>query len=151
MYKIYFISCGENISIFTRATHSWKYWFFHRTRWNIFGIHLHKVNILYLFHGCENTSRISRVKLSPFLLVLRTREQYWFFHRTRWNIFGIHLHKVNILYLFHGCENTSCISRVKFDVRCFLHWLPWAHFRFSNACITFLLVDKNTKSWYAFS
>ena len=23
-YQIYFISCGENISIFTRAKHSWK-------------------------------------------------------------------------------------------------------------------------------
>ena len=53
--RVYFISCGENISIFTRATHSWKYWFFHRTRWNIFGIHIKKVNILYIFWHRINT------------------------------------------------------------------------------------------------
>ena len=28
-----FISCDENIQIFTRASHSWKYWCFHYTRW----------------------------------------------------------------------------------------------------------------------
>ena len=28
-----FISCNENIQIFTRASHSWKYWCFHYTRW----------------------------------------------------------------------------------------------------------------------
>ena len=28
-----FISCNENIQIFTRALHSWKYWCFHYTRW----------------------------------------------------------------------------------------------------------------------
>ena len=28
-----FISCNENIQIFTRASHSWKYWCFHFTRW----------------------------------------------------------------------------------------------------------------------
>ena len=47
-YQIYFILCGENNSILTRATHSWKILIFHRTRWNIFGIHLKKVNILYI-------------------------------------------------------------------------------------------------------
>ena len=35
---------------------------------------------------------------------------------------------------FHCSENISCISRVKLDVLCFHHWLPWAHFRISNAC-----------------
>ena len=53
MYQIYFISCGENISIFTLATHSWNILiFFHRTRWNtcIFGIHLKKVNILHILY-----------------------------------------------------------------------------------------------------
>ena len=39
------------------------------------------------------------MKISAFSLVLRTREKYWFFHHTRWNIFGIPLKKVNILYL----------------------------------------------------
>ena len=39
------------------------------------------------------------MKISAFSLMLRTREKYWFFHRTRWNIFGIHLKKVNILYV----------------------------------------------------
>ena len=48
-YQIYFISWVENIQIFIRAAHSWKYWCFQHTRWNIFGIHLKKVNILYLF------------------------------------------------------------------------------------------------------
>ena len=28
-----FISCNENIQIFTRASHSWKYWCFYYTRW----------------------------------------------------------------------------------------------------------------------
>ena len=28
-----FISCNENIQIFTRALHSWKCWCFHYTRW----------------------------------------------------------------------------------------------------------------------
>ena len=28
-----FISCNENIQIFTRASHSWKYCCFHYTRW----------------------------------------------------------------------------------------------------------------------
>ena len=28
-----FISCNENIQIFTRASHSWKYWCFHYIRW----------------------------------------------------------------------------------------------------------------------
>ena len=28
-----FISFNENIHIFTRASHSWKYWCFHYTRW----------------------------------------------------------------------------------------------------------------------
>ena len=28
-----------------RASHSWKFWCFQHTRWNIFGIHLKKVNV----------------------------------------------------------------------------------------------------------
>ena len=47
-YQIYFISGVENIEIFIRAAHSWKFWCFQHTRWNIFGIHLKKVNILYI-------------------------------------------------------------------------------------------------------
>ena len=47
--QIYFISCVENINNFTRATHSWNYWYFQHMRWNIFGSHLKKVNILYVF------------------------------------------------------------------------------------------------------
>ena len=47
-YPIYFISWVENIEIFIHAAHSWKFWCFQHTRWNIFGIHLKKVNILYL-------------------------------------------------------------------------------------------------------
>ena len=31
--KPIFISCNENIQIFTRASHSWKYWCFHYTLW----------------------------------------------------------------------------------------------------------------------
>ena len=34
--KNIFISCNENIYIFTRASHSWKYWCFHYTRWKYF-------------------------------------------------------------------------------------------------------------------
>ena len=51
-----------------------------------------------------NTKYISScaLKISAFSLVLRTREKYWFFHHTRWNIFGIHLKKVNILYVFES-------------------------------------------------
>ena len=45
-YQIYVISWVENIEIFTPAAHSWKFWCFQHTRWNI---HLKKVNILYLF------------------------------------------------------------------------------------------------------
>ena len=47
-YQIYFISWVENIEIFIHAAHSWKFWCFQHTRWNVFGIHLKKVNILYL-------------------------------------------------------------------------------------------------------
>ena len=42
----------------------------------------------------------SAVKISAFSLVLCTHEKYWFYHCTWWNIFGIHLNKVNILYKF---------------------------------------------------
>ena len=48
-YQIYFISWVENIEIFIRAAHSWKFLCFQHTRWNIFGIHLKKVNILYVY------------------------------------------------------------------------------------------------------
>ena len=41
-YLIYFISWVENIEIFIRAAHLWKFWCFQHTRWNIFGIHLKK-------------------------------------------------------------------------------------------------------------
>ena len=47
-HQKYFISYVENIRKFTRATHSWIDWYFYHIRWNIFGIHLKKVNILYL-------------------------------------------------------------------------------------------------------
>ena len=47
-YQIYFILWVENIKIFIRAARSWKFWCFQHTRWNIFGIHLKKVNILYI-------------------------------------------------------------------------------------------------------
>ena len=47
-YQIYSISWVENIEIFIRAAHSWKFWCFQLTRWNIFGIHLKKLNILYV-------------------------------------------------------------------------------------------------------
>ena len=46
-YQIYFISWVENIEIFIRAAHSWKFWCFQLTWWNIFGIYLKKVYILY--------------------------------------------------------------------------------------------------------
>ena len=49
-YQIYFISWVENIEIFIRAEHSWKFWCFQHTRWNIFGTHLKKVNILYVLY-----------------------------------------------------------------------------------------------------
>ena len=49
-YQTYFISWVENIRNFTCAAHSWKFWCFQHTRWNIFGIPLKKVNILYLSH-----------------------------------------------------------------------------------------------------
>ena len=35
---------------------------------------------------------------------------------------------------------------VKLDVLCFLHWLPWAHFRLSNAC-NFLISGQKHKVW----
>ena len=47
-YQIYFISWVENIRIFTRAAHLWKFWCFQHTQWKIFGNHLKKVNILYI-------------------------------------------------------------------------------------------------------
>ena len=40
----------------------------------------------------------------------------------------------NIRVVIHSSENISCISGVKLDVICFLHRLPCAHFRISNAC-----------------
>ena len=43
------ISCVENISTFSRASHSWKYWYLQHIRWNIFGIRLKKIiNSLYV-------------------------------------------------------------------------------------------------------
>ena len=50
-----------------------------------------------------NTKYISSsaVKISAFSLVLHTREEYLFFHHTRWNIFGIYLKKSKYpLYIF---------------------------------------------------
>ena len=35
---------------------------------------------------------------------------------------------------------------MKLDVLCFLHWLPWAHFRISNAC-NFLISVQKHKVW----
>ena len=52
-YQKYFISCIENISNFTRATHSWKCWYFQHIRWIIFGIHLRKVNNLFTLYWSE--------------------------------------------------------------------------------------------------
>ena len=59
--------------------------------------------------------------------------------------------------VFHSRENIkSCISQpwkyklyftaVKLDVLCFLHWLPWAHFRFLNTC-NFLISGQKHKVW----
>ena len=54
-YQKYFILWGENISIFTPATHSCKNTYFHSTQWNIFDtciwhcIHLKQVNIFYRY------------------------------------------------------------------------------------------------------
>ena len=39
----------KKIYFFSVNTHSWNYWYFQHIRWNIFGIHLKKVNILYIF------------------------------------------------------------------------------------------------------
>ena len=47
---------------------------------------------------------------------------------------------------FHCSENISCISRVKLDVLCFVHWLSLAHFRISNAC-NFLISGQKHKVW----
>ena len=33
---------------------------------------------------------------------------------------------------------------MKLDVLCFLHWLPWAHFRIPNAC-NFLIIGQKTQ------
>ena len=41
-YQIYGISRVENIDIFTRAMHSWKFWCFQHTWWNDYRIHLKK-------------------------------------------------------------------------------------------------------------
>ena len=46
----------------------------------------------------------------------------------------------------HCSDNISCISRVKLDVLCFLHWLPWAHFSISNAR-NFLISGQKHKVW----
>ena len=60
-YQIYFISWVENIRIFTtRAVHSWKFWCFQHTPWNIFGIHLKKVNILYIFLPFRKHNLVSK-------------------------------------------------------------------------------------------
>ena len=55
------------------------------------------------------------------------------------------LWKYKKLY-FHCSENISCISRVKLDVLCFVHWLSLAHFRISNAC-NFLISGQKHKVW----
>ena len=49
-YRIYFIECVENIRIFMSAQHAWKFRCFQLTRWNIFGIHLKKVNFLFILY-----------------------------------------------------------------------------------------------------
>ena len=56
-----------------------------------------------------------------------------------------HSWKYKKLY-FHCSENISCISRVKLDVLCFVHWLSSAHFRISNAC-NFLISGQKHKVW----
>ena len=48
-YQIYFIECVENIRIFMRAQHEWKFRCFQLTRWNIFGIHLKKSKFSFYF------------------------------------------------------------------------------------------------------
>ena len=54
--------------------------------------------------------------------------------------------------IFTAVKNISCISQLKFDVLCFVHWLSLAHFRSEfQTPVTFLLVDKNTKWGYSFS
>ena len=75
----------------------------------------YKVKRKFTFLGV-NTKYISfrLVKNSAFSLVLRTRENTDFFHRTRRNIFGIHPPKVNILYVF---TNTSLQLYVLREVR----------------------------------
>ena len=59
-----------------------------------------------------NTKYISSgsVKISAFSLVLSTRENFWFFHGTQWNIFGIHPKKVNILHIFTVCPSLKIFT-----------------------------------------
>ena len=44
-----FISCNENIQLFTQASHSWKYWCFITLGDNIYGFHSKKENILSIY------------------------------------------------------------------------------------------------------
>ena len=67
-YQICFMSWVENIEIFILAAHSWKFWCFQHNRWNIFGIHLKKVNILYLFK--KNSQCLSRYRSKVYLLYI---------------------------------------------------------------------------------
>ena len=83
-YQIYFILWVENIEIFIRAAHSWKFWCFQHTRWNIFGIHLKKVNILYVY-----------CKFSLFLKNLFFSRLFWLLAQQRfiaaWALARLHL------------------------------------------------------------
>ena len=55
-----------------------------------------------VFRQIPNIFHLVRWKYQHFHSCYALVKNTDFFHRTRWNIFGIHLKKVNILYLLHG-------------------------------------------------
>ena len=112
-YQIYFILCCENISILTRAMHSWKILIiFHRTRWNIFGIHLKKyISSIYftLFLTVQIFNRSGYHKIWMVLKFLRG-------HRFE---FSIH-----VAFLFLKTLNHRKHTMVKCCINLGLHCLP---------------------------
>ena len=71
-----FISCNENIQIFTRASHSWKYWCLHYTRWQYLWYSQQKSKYP-LCHGQITLSKIDKISLSAipnqiFMIMMHT-------------------------------------------------------------------------------
>ena len=82
-----FISCKENIQIFTRASHTWKYWCFHYTRWQ------------YLWYSQDK----SKYPLFILLTILRRWSRCWSYSLLLCGLFYDAVCFMSCLVLFCSC------------------------------------------------